>query len=190
MGICLLRCLSSAALGSIQTASNCSLLSGTGVCPSGMRATKKGTAKRLGRWAGAVKCPTCHSAAASSRNPVCCSWGHSGAWRSSASTSACAAGAPSARKASSTPISSRVSRRAATVAVRVAASISGRNCTTSAGICPSCASMQPPGKTYMPGPKLAALERRVIRTSQPPSGRSRSSSKVEAASGSLGTRWG
>ena len=46
----------SASAGRTQQGSNCSVSSATGVWPSGMRATRKGTSKRLGRSRSVIQC--------------------------------------------------------------------------------------------------------------------------------------
>ena len=49
-------CRASASAGRTQTGSNCSVSSATGVWPSGMRATRKGTSKRRGRSRSVIQC--------------------------------------------------------------------------------------------------------------------------------------
>ncbi|MNT12208.1 hypothetical protein D3C72_1471290 [compost metagenome] len=105
------RCRASA--GWHHSGSNCSASSVTGVWPSGMRATRKGTSKRMGISSAAVQRASGHSASAARVSPSRAHCGKSGWVRSICATSASVAQRPSAWRASSTPISSRLSRMAA-----------------------------------------------------------------------------
>ena len=108
---CAARCRASA--GCSHSASNCSASSVTGVWPSGMRATRKGTSKRMGISSAAVQRASGNSASAANVRPSLAHCGSSGCARSICAISACVAQLPSAWRASSTPSSSMLSRMAA-----------------------------------------------------------------------------
>ena len=118
----------------------------TGSWPGGMRATRKGTAKRLGRSRSAVQCASRYTASAARRRPRAATCAAKGPRRSSAAMSAASAQRPSAWRASRMPSSSKLSRMAAMASVSCRSPCAGRQ-SARAWAALSCASMPPPGNT-------------------------------------------
>ncbi|MNS60414.1 hypothetical protein D3C72_934110 [compost metagenome] len=140
----------SASAGRTQQGSNCSLSSAVGSWPSGMRATRKGTSKRLGRSRSVIQCAKVKTWSADSTRPRAAHWSAKAvpavALRSMAATSPALTARPSAWRASRMPSSSKASRIAAMACVCCVSLCVARRAAMRAAAA-SAASMWPPGKT-------------------------------------------